>query len=209
MASLSVDFSAEDHFFRGETPFDTQILKIDTGLHQGKGRLFPIPIHYYEEIYFFRSRLTGREQTTDATRTNMIGAIICRQKIRIAFKALNARDIDSFISSWADASIFIYPGKLSVSGEFRGKAVIRSWFINFLEQFPEYEITLNKVTVSNLFDFIGTNTVTVEWEMKGKNRQGVAFTNSGVTVVDIVLTKPTRITDFVFDYDMLKAAWGE
>ena len=139
----------------------------------------------------------------------MIGAIICRQKIRLAFTALNARNVDSFISSWAEDAVFIYPGKLSISGEFRGKAAIKSWFSYFLDQFPDYEFTLNKVTVSNLFDLIGTNTVTVEWQMKGKNRQGFEFTNNGVTVVDIVLTKPTRIKDFVFDYDMLRTAWGE
>ena len=39
-------------------------------------------------------------------------------------------------------------------------ALIAKWFKNFLDQFPQLILTVKNLCVDNVFDFLGTNTVT-------------------------------------------------
>ena len=54
----------------------------------------------------------------------MIGALIAKRKTASAYKSLNSRDISRFLAGWHDEATWIYPGDLSVSGEFKGKKSI-------------------------------------------------------------------------------------
>ena len=67
----------------------------------------------------------------------MIGTLIAKKKISLAFDALNRRDFSTFLSAWRDDCIFVYPGDISVSGKMEGKASIEKWFQNFIDNFQK------------------------------------------------------------------------
>jgi len=54
----------------------------------------------------------------------MLGALIAKQKVRSAFSYFNDRNMEKFLSFWADDALFIYPGDVSVSGTVKGRTVI-------------------------------------------------------------------------------------
>ena len=139
----------------------------------------------------------------------MIGALIAKKKVSSAFDALNRRDFSAFLSAWRDDCVFIYPGDISVSGKMEGKATIKNWFQNFMEQFPKIKFTLKNICVENIFDFVGTNVVMAHWDVDLTNRDGKEIQNSGVTVINIKLGKASLVIDYILDTgDKFKTAWG-
>ena len=139
----------------------------------------------------------------------MIGALIAKNKVSSAFDALNRRDFSAFLSAWRDDCVFIYPGDISVSGKMEGKASIKKWFQNFMEQFPKIKFTLKNICVENIFDFVGTNVVMAHWDVDFTNRDGKEIQNSGVTVINIKLGKASLVIDYILDTgDKFKTAWG-
>jgi len=139
----------------------------------------------------------------------MIGTIISLKTVKSSFAALNRSDISAFLAGWAEDATFIYPGNMSVSGEIKGKPAIEAWFQRFFEQFPKVRFSLKSVCVKNIFDFVGSNVVAVEWDIEVTNREGQDFQNSGVTVITIEKTKGILVRDYIFDLDTLKREWGE
>ena len=138
----------------------------------------------------------------------MIGAMIAKQKMSSAYDALNNRDCEAFLAAWRDDCTFIYPGDLPVSGKMEGKPAIEKWFKNFMDQFPKIKYTMKNVCVENIFDFMGTNTVSVQWDSEYTNKDGKKFQNSGVTVIKIKFGKAEFVTDYYFDSEKFKTAWG-
>ena len=139
----------------------------------------------------------------------MIGALIAKNKVSSAFDALNRRDFSAFLSAWRDDCVFVYPGDISVSGKMEGKASIKNWFQNFMEQFPKIKFTLKNICVENIFDFVGTNVVMAHWDVDLTNRDGKEIQNSGVTVINIKLGKASLVIDYILDTgDKFKTAWG-
>ena len=140
----------------------------------------------------------------------MIGALIAKSKVNSSYGLLNSRDITSFLANWHDESTFVYPGRVSSSGEFRGKKAIEEWFRRLFDQFPTFKITPKNVCVKNIFDFVGTNVVTVEWTEKNINKDGKKVDVSGVTVITLKFGKAIHAKDYIFATDEeLKEAWGE
>ena len=140
----------------------------------------------------------------------MIGSLIVKKKVSAAFEALNRRDFSTFLSGWTDDAVFVYPGDLSVSGETKGKAAIENWFQRFLDQFPSIKFTLKNVCVENIFDFLGTNTAAVEWDIDLTNRDGKEIQNSGMTIINIEKGKAVWVKDYIFNTGQkFKEAWGE
>ncbi len=140
----------------------------------------------------------------------MIGVLVEKRKIRDGFNHLNEGDVKALLSRWADDATLSYPGNMPVvSGVFTGKKTIEEWFTRFFEVFPKRIFTVKSVSVENIFDFIGTNTVTVEWEVIVTNREGNEFKNRGVTVIKSVNGSATSVSDYYFDIDALREAWGE
>ena len=139
----------------------------------------------------------------------MIGAIIAKKKAHSGFASLNQRDLPTFLASWAENATFVYPGNLSVSGKTEGKKAIEEWFRKMMEQFPKVNFTLKNVFVQNIFDLIGTNVVAVEWDINLTNREGRDFQNSGVTIISIKNGKAISVSDYLFDAEAQKRAWGE
>lgn len=129
----------------------------------------------------------------------MIGAIIARKAVRGAFEALDKHDLSKFMSAWQDDGLFIYPGDIPVSGMFKGKNSVESWFRNFFVQFSKIEFDIQDICVKNIFALSGTNVVSVHWNIQLTNRDGREGQNSGVTLIDIVGGKVFRAKDFIFD----------
>jgi ketosteroid isomerase-like protein len=140
----------------------------------------------------------------------MIGAIIARQAVKSGFDALNERDLDKFMKAWAEQSVWIYPGSLSVSGKFAGKDKVRKWFGHFLEQFPQRRFTVKHLGVGSIFALSGNNTVSAYWELELTNKEGLKYQNSGVTLLTIKSSKVIQGEDFLFKNsgeDFIKI-WG-
>ncbi len=140
----------------------------------------------------------------------MIGALIAKSKVTSSYDLLNNRDIKNFLKNWHDDAAFVYPGNISAAGTFKGKEAIEEWFNKLLDQFPTFNITPKNVCIQNLFDFVGTNVVTVEWDEDNINKVGKKVTLAGVTVITLRFGKATHAKDYIFATDeKLKSAWGE
>jgi len=139
----------------------------------------------------------------------MIGALVAKLIAKSAYDSLNRRDISSFLSGWADDAIFIFPGEVPISGTHQGKQNIEKIFQTFLAQFPHFKFSIKNILVKNLFDLVGTNVIAVEWDIAGENKDGVIFSNSGVSIIEIRGMKARQVQDYFFNYTNLQKAWGE
>ena len=139
----------------------------------------------------------------------MIGAIIARRAIRDAFSALDQHNLSRFMSAWKDDGVFIYPGDISASGSFEGKSAVEGWFRNFFDQFPKIHFDIQDICVKSIFAVTGNNVVSVHWNIELTNRAGRKGLNSGVTVINIVGGKVSRVKDFIFDLgENFRLNWG-
>jgi ketosteroid isomerase-like protein len=140
----------------------------------------------------------------------MIGALIAKSKVTSSYDLLNNRDINKFLANWHDDATWVYPGSLSVSGEFKGKKAIEGWFQKMLDQFTRIQITPKNVCVKNILDLVGTNVVTVEWDEENITKDGNKAHFSGVTVITLNFGKATHARDYIFNTDDdIREAWGE
>ena len=140
----------------------------------------------------------------------MIGAIIAKKKVRSSFDSLNWRNLDAFLANWSEAATYVYPGNLSVSGEFEGKESIKEWYEKFMEQFPQAIFDLKNICVKKMCPVsLRTNSVIVEWDGLFTNRDRKEFRNSGVTVVNIGKGKAIKVHQYIFNAEIDRRAWGE
>jgi ketosteroid isomerase-like protein len=139
----------------------------------------------------------------------MIGALIAKKVAQSGFSNLNKGNIEAFTNSWAEEAVFVYPPGVSASGTIRGRENIRKWFGKWMEQFPKRNFVLKNVCVKNIFDFIGSNVVSVEWKVNVTNKDGKDFGLDGVTTIDIRKGKAVRVCDYIADTAVWKEAWGE
>jgi ketosteroid isomerase-like protein len=140
----------------------------------------------------------------------MIGTFIAKIQISKGFDAMNRHDLDKFLSAWRDDSTFIYPGDIPASGKFEGKVSIEKWFKNFFEQFPKIKFTLKHICVDKIFDFTGTNTIAVYWNIDLTNQKGGEIHNKGITVLTIKLGKIMIAEDFIFNTgDEFRKIWSK
>ena len=140
----------------------------------------------------------------------MIGAIIARQAVKSGFDALNDRDLDKFMKAWAEQSIWIYPGNLSVSGKFVGKDKVRNWFEHFQEQFPQMKFNVKHLGVGSIFALSGNNIISAYWDLELTNKGGLKYQNSGVTLLKIKSSKVVQGEDFLFKSsgEEFEKIWG-
>ncbi len=140
----------------------------------------------------------------------MIGSIVAKKSVRAGLEALNRRDVSSFMEAWADDAVWLYPGKLSVSGTFNGKKAITEWFENLMRQFPKLKFTVHSVSVANVFDLVGNNSAAVQWDIALANRDGHQLEYSGVTTLTIRKGKVVQGRDYLFSVDEhVRRGWGE
>jgi ketosteroid isomerase-like protein len=139
----------------------------------------------------------------------MIGAIITKFLVRKSFGNFSQRNLDKFLTSWADDASILYPTNLSFGGEKKGKAAIKEWYRKDWEQFPEESFKVENVCVDNILAMGGTNTVTVEWSVNGKNRYKEEFTNRGVSIIHLAKGKVTRMRVYIFDTDIANRVWRD
>lgn len=141
----------------------------------------------------------------------MIGAIIARLAVKSGFNALNERNLDKFMKAWAEQSVWIYPGNLSVSGKYVGKDKVRKWFEHFQEQFPQMRFTVKHLGIGSIFALSGNNVVSAYWELELTNKAGLKYQNAGVTLLKIKGAKVVQGEDFLFKNsgDDFTKIWGE
>lgn len=139
----------------------------------------------------------------------MLGALIAKRKVRSAFAYFNDRNMEEFLSLWDDNSIFTYPGKLSVSGSKKGKSAVSAWFRHLMDAGPSVHFSIKSICVENIFDLIGTNVITVEWDNAVTNRKGINLLVNGVSIIRLEKGKILEVCDYIFDPDTLPIAWCE
>ncbi len=139
----------------------------------------------------------------------MLGFLIAKQKVRSAFSYFNDRNMEKFLSFWADDAIFIYPGEVSASGMVKGRTAIEAWFTHLMDAGPSVHFTLKSIALENIFDVVGTNVVCAEWENSVTNRAGTKMVVHGVSVIRLKRGKITQVRDYIFDTEKLPLAWCE
>jgi ketosteroid isomerase-like protein len=140
----------------------------------------------------------------------MIGALIAKSKVTSSYDSLNSGDIKSFLANWHDEAEWVYPGDVSASGEFKGKKAIEEWFQKYMDQFTSAKIIPRSVCVKNLFDFVGTNVVSVSWDEALTNKEGNQFQLTGVTIITLKFGKATHAQEYIFNTDKeIRKAWGQ
>ena len=139
----------------------------------------------------------------------MIGTLIAKKSIAASFEAMNRQDLDTFMSSWRDDGVFIYPGEIPESGAFQGKEKVRNWFRNFFNKHQKIQFDVQDICVKNIFDLTGSNVVAVHWNLGLTNLDGRVGQNSGVTVINIEGGKVFLVKDYIFDLgENFKLNWG-
>ena len=140
----------------------------------------------------------------------MIGALIAKSKVTSSYDLLNAKNIDKFLANWHDECVWRFPGNLSISGEFKGKKAVEEWFERLVNQFPRFVLKPKHVCVKNIFDFVGTNVVTVNFDEEITDKDGNEYKFQGVTVITLKFGKATHAEDYFYNtYDEMRKAWGE
>jgi ketosteroid isomerase-like protein len=139
----------------------------------------------------------------------VIGAIITKTKVRKSFGNFSQRNLEEFMANWADDAVIIYPNNLAVRGETKGKEAIKEWYRKDWEQFPEESFKVENVCVENILALGSTNTVTVEWSVRGKNRDREEFTNRGISVIHLKNGKVSMMRVYIFDLEIAKKVWGD
>ncbi len=140
----------------------------------------------------------------------MIGALMAKRKTAQAFEHYNKGDLKNFLAGWHDKSIWVYPGNLSVSGEHKGKAAVEKWFQHYMDHFSSTNIIVKSIMVRNIFDFVGTNTVSVIWDETVKTKSGEVYNLNGITLIYLRFGKVDCAKDYVFNTDEeLRKAWDE
>ncbi len=139
----------------------------------------------------------------------MIGTIIAKKVARKSYDAINRGDIEEIMANWHPDASMTYPGNISVSGTRKGKAEIEAWFRHFIEAIPTRTFHPISISVENLFDLIGNNVVSIQWDNRPVNKAGEEFYVRGVTVSTLRWGKITEATTYVLDYQYLPRLWGE
>lgn len=139
----------------------------------------------------------------------MLGAIIARISLRNAFRSLNEKNLEKFMSYWADDAVFYYPAHTPMSGEIRGKKAIREWFTKFMARFDSINFRLKSVSVNNIFDVLGNNRTAVEWELDLVGIEGKKYFNQGVTSVTLSGAKVALVRDYFFDPSVAEEVFGK
>lgn len=129
----------------------------------------------------------------------MIGTLIAQRAVTRSFEALNNHDLATFMKPWRDDGEFIYPGEIPVSGVYKGKAAVEAWFAGFFEQFPSIRFEVHDVGMRNVFDLVGTNVISVHWDVAQTNRDGWSSHSSGVTIIHLEHGKVRRSKDYLFN----------
>jgi ketosteroid isomerase-like protein len=139
----------------------------------------------------------------------MLGALFAKQIVRSAFSYFNDSNMEKFLSLWDDNATFTYPGNVSVSGTNEGKSAVSAWFNNLMDTGPSVNFSIKSICVNNIFDLIGSNIITVEWDNFVTNRKGTKILVSGVSVIRIKKGRIIKVCDYIFDPDKLRVAWCE
>ena len=139
----------------------------------------------------------------------MLGALIMKSKASSGFRKLNQRDLSSFMDDWRDDAVFIYPGNVSVSGEYKGKEKINMWWDNFLSQFPEVKFICKGIYIKNIYALGPSNDIALHWEVFTENREGNKYNNSGISQVKVKNGKIEYFKDYIYDLNAMRKAWCE
>jgi ketosteroid isomerase-like protein len=139
----------------------------------------------------------------------MIGTLIAKLVARRSYDAINRGDIAEIMANWHTDASLTYPGSISVSGTRRGKQEIEAWFRHFIEAIPTRTFNPISISVENIFDLVGNNVVSVQWDNRPVNKAGEEFYVRGVTVSTLRWGKIIEATTYVLDYQYLPRLWGE
>jgi len=139
----------------------------------------------------------------------MIGSLIAKMKSSTNFDALNRHDSSPIVNGCSDDVVFVYPGDIKLSGTYKGKEALSTFFQQMFAQFPSVNYKLTNIAVSNPFDLFGNNVIFNRWDVEVVNREGVKMINSGVTVVKLRWTKAYHVEHIFDTSEKFRAAWGE
>jgi ketosteroid isomerase-like protein len=138
----------------------------------------------------------------------MIGGLLVKQLVRRGFAALNRCDVDGMMGLFADDAVLEFPGRSALAGRYEGAEAIRHFLVERCARVERLHYTLTHVAVTETLTLGTTNTVLVEWVLVETMPGGQAHHVSGVTSLHLHSGKVVRAREYVFEQDVLEAAWG-
>ena len=137
----------------------------------------------------------------------MIGAIMLKRAANDGFAEVNRHDIEALLARYHEDAVFEYPGDTVISGRHVGLAEIRRFYEQWFELMPKVRFTVEHTAVEDIFAFTATNCGYVEWEVDTFDREGNEYHVTGVTRFSIEGGKIRHVKDFIFDQDVVAAAY--
>jgi ketosteroid isomerase-like protein len=137
----------------------------------------------------------------------MLGAVLAKRQALKAVEAINAKDISALEAAAGNDLTFRFPGRTAMSGRFEGKQAVLDWFRGWFDRLERVRFTPIHVCVERIFTLGASNTVTVEWEAEITPAGHPTFRATGVTAFEARRGKVVRVVDYVFDQDLLEAAY--
>jgi ketosteroid isomerase-like protein len=135
---------------------------------------------------------------------SMIGALIAKSSVQRGYDSMARGDLDTFLSIFSEDAIVIYPTK----GTIKGKEAVGAFYRHFVHTFPKVNPVALNVGVENIFDLIGTNVISVHFEISTTNRKGITFKQEGMQLIRIKHGKLVHLHYFFFDTENLRHAWA-
>ena len=77
----------------------------------------------------------------------MIGAILLKLMAGSGMKEWNQRDLSKILSHFKNDAEYVYPGKMPVSGRWKGKKALEEFFKKYMEQFPDLDFKIKNTCV--------------------------------------------------------------
>ena len=102
------------------------------------------------------------------------------RNVRATFRRVGQRDYESLLEQTAPSVLHVFPGDHALGGTRHTRDSLRRWFEWLFLLFPELQFEIKEVAVRGLpWDA----TVMVQWENRGRARDGQPYANQGMHVL--------------------------
>jgi ketosteroid isomerase-like protein len=124
------------------------------------------------------------------------------------FRALDRKDLRTFMRGWADDAVFEFPGHSAISGRFVGKSAIEAWWRRWFARMQAVHFAVKRVGLANPFTLSIVNTVFVEWTADVTTKDGLSAHAEAVSVMCIRRGKVWLARDYFLDPAVEDQVWG-
>jgi ketosteroid isomerase-like protein len=102
------------------------------------------------------------------------------RNVRATFRQIGQRDYETLLEQTAPSVLHVFPGDHALGGTRHTRDALRRWFERLFLLFPELHFEVKEVAVRG---WPWDATVMVQWENRGRARDGQPYANQGMHVL--------------------------